>query len=59
MVEQEPADQRAERAAGPGEPGPDADGLGPLVGWEDVGEDRQRRRHDQGGPDAHRRPGPR
>ena len=37
---------------------PDADRHGPLAGvGEDVGEDRQRRRHDQRGADAHHRAG--
>ena len=42
-------------APGAGEAGPDGDGLGPLLGREDVGEDRQRRRHDERGADAHHR----
>ena len=38
--------------------GPDADGLAPLARVEDVGDDRQRRRHDRRAADAHQRPGP-
>ena len=53
VLQQEAAGHRADGGAGAGEAGPDGDGLGPFVGREDVGEDRQRRRHDQGGADAH------
>ena len=57
VVEQQAADERPDRAAGAGEAGPDGDRPAPLVGREDVGEDRQRRRHDQRRADAHDRPG--
>lgn len=41
VLEQEPAEDRAEGGAGTGETGPDGDGLGPLLGREDVGDDRE------------------
>ena len=44
-----------ERAADAGERGPHRDRLRPLVEREAVHDDRQRRRHDEGGADAHRR----
>ena len=56
MLEQEAAGDRADGGAGAGQAGPDGDGLGPLLGREDVGQDRQGRRHDEGGADAHDRP---
>ena len=59
VLEQEAAERRARCATPrPATRGPDADRLGPLarVG-EDVGEDRQGRRHDERAADAHQRPG--
>ena len=53
VAEQPAADQRPEAAGGPGDAGPDGDGLGALLGREDVDDDRQRRRHDQRGGGAH------
>ena len=56
--EQEAADDRADGAAGAGDRGPHADGPAPLARVaEDVGEQRQRGRHDQRRADAHERPG--
>ena len=40
-----------------GDAGPDADRAAALIGREDVGEDRQGRRHDQRAADAHERAG--
>ena len=58
VLEQEAAGDRAEADAEAGHAGPDADRLAPLgrVG-EHVGDDRQRRRHDERAADAHERPG--
>ena len=56
VLEEEAAGHRADGGPGAGQAGPQGDGLGPLLGREDVGQDRQRRRHDQGGADAHDRP---
>ena len=43
----QPLSDRADRARGAGDAGPDRDRLGPLVRGEHVHEDRQRRRHDE------------
>ena len=53
VLEQEPADERADRHAEPRHAGPDADRPAPLarVG-EDVRQDRQRGRHDERGAEA-------
>ena len=56
VLEQRARHQDAERAAGAGEAGPDADGLGPLLRREDAGDRRQRAGHDQRRADAHERP---
>ncbi len=56
VLEQEATGDRADGRPGAGQAGPEGDGLGPLVGREDRGQDRQRRRHDQGGADPHERP---
>ena len=57
VLEQQPAGHRTDRHAEPGEAGPHGDRPAPLAGvTEDVGEDRQRRRHDQRPADAHERP---
>ena len=57
VLDQEAAGERPEGAAETGDAGPGADGLAPLVGGEEVGDDRQRGRHDQRAADAHERPG--
>ena len=57
VLEQQPGGERADRRAGPRDARPDGDRLGPLAGREDVGEDRQGRRHDERRADAHDRPG--
>ena len=57
VLEQEPADQRAERDRDSGRRRPHADGLAPLGRGEHVGDDRQRRRHDERAADAHERAG--
>ena len=57
VLEQQAAGDRADGHAEAGEPGPDGDRPAPLAGVaEDVGEDRQRRRHDQRPADAHEGP---
>ena len=56
--EQGAAGDRAHAEAERRDAGPDADGLAALVGVaEDVGQDRERRRHDERAADAHDRPG--
>ncbi len=57
VLEQPAGGDGADGRATAGDAGPDRDGLRPFVGGEDVGEDRQRRRHDEGGGDTHDRPG--
>ena len=57
VLEQQAGRDRSERRAGPGDAGPQGDRLGPLPGREHVGQDRQRRRHDERRADAHDRPG--
>ncbi|MEZ5137592.1 MAG: hypothetical protein R2711_02070 [Acidimicrobiales bacterium] len=57
VLEQEARRHRADGGAATRDAGPHGDGLGPLVGGEDVGEDRQRRGHHEGRGDAHDRPG--
>ena len=53
VLEQQAAEERAEADADRGHAGPDADRLAALLAREDVGDDRQRRRHDQRAADAH------
>ena len=55
VLEQPAAGDRPGGDAEPGHPGPDRDGLGPLVRREDVRQDRERRRHDRRGAEAHQR----
>ena len=55
VLDQEAAADRADGDAEPGHRGPDADRLRPLLGGEDVGEDREGGRHDQRAADAHER----
>jgi hypothetical protein len=56
VVEQQPADDRPERDPGAARGGPEADRALPLVAvGERVGDDRQRRGHDQRSADAHAR----
>ena len=55
VLEQEAAGDRAEHAGEPGRACPDADRLAALARREDVGDDRQRRRHDERAADAHER----
>ena len=57
MLEQEAGRDGPDGRAAAGDAGPHRDGLGPLLGREDVGEDRQRGGHDEGGGQAHERPG--
>ena len=57
VLEQEAAGDRTERVADARDRGPHADRLAPLLGREDVGDDRQRRRHDERAADAHERRG--
>ena len=57
MLEQEPAADRAERDADAGDRGPERDRAAALLGREHVGDDRQRRRHDERAADAHERAG--
>ena len=47
MVEQVAADERPDRDAEPGHSRPDPDRAAPLVVGKDVGQDRERRRHDE------------
>ena len=54
-VSRNPLSERAQRSRHAGGRGPDRDRLGPFAGREDVHEDRQRRRHDERGADAHER----
>ena len=54
VAQQQPAGDRADGDGEAGEAGPHGDGPAPLARVaEDVGEDRQRRRHDQRPADAH------
>ena len=56
MREQDAADDRPEADADPAHAGPDPDGAAALLRvGEDVGDDRQRRRHDERGADPHER----
>ena len=58
--QQEPAQDRAERHPEPGRSRPDADGPDPVpFGGEDIGEDRERARHEGGSAHAHDGPGQR
>ena len=57
VLEQQAADDAADRDADPGETGPDRDRPRPLVRREHVRQDRQRRRHHERGADAHDRAG--
>ena len=57
VLEQQAAGDRADGHGETGEAGPDGDRPAPLAGIaEHVGQDRQRRRHDQRAADAHERP---
>src|SRR5918912_1279163 len=56
QLEQGSRDQQAEKGARAGNPGPDGNRPVALAGREDVGDDRQRRRHDRRGAEAHHRP---
>ena len=38
--------------------GPDTDGPGPIVAGKGGHDERERRRHQEGGPESHDRPGP-
>ena len=53
VLEHEAAEQRPDGRAAATDAGPQRHGLGPLVGREDVGDDRQGRRHDHGRAGAH------
>ena len=57
VLEQEATGERPERDADAGGAGPHADRPTALLRREDVGDDRQRRRHDQRAADAHERRG--
>ena len=57
VLEQQARGDRPDGRAAAGDAGPDGDRLGPLPGREDVGQDRQRRRHDERRTDAHHGPG--
>ena len=52
LLEQRAGREDAERATGAGEAGPDADGLGPLLGREHAGDGGERARHEERGADA-------
>ena len=56
MGEEQAAGDRPQGARRAGDARPDGDRSGPLVRGKDVDEDRQRRRHDEGGPRPHQRP---
>jgi len=56
VVEQQAAEHRAGGDTEADRHGPQADGAGALGRFEDVGDDRQRLRHDRGAAEAHRGP---
>jgi hypothetical protein len=57
VFQEPPADDGPKDDAQPGHPSPDADGPAPLLGREQVGDDRQGGGHDQRRADPHGRPG--
>ena len=57
VLEQEASGQRTDGGTDPRRPGPYADRLPALACGKDVGDDRQRRRHDERAANAHARAG--
>ena len=58
VLDQEPPDQRSDRQAETRHPGPDADHQGQFAAGEDLGQQRQRQRGQEGRADALHRPCP-